>query len=148
MCCGQKNVCNEYLRLGLARFFWSASNSLRAFAKSAEIQVRIYNTDGTPASAQIAYNLPSGLSETLIVDFDYSIDQLKFTTFSLRTSDFAEEGHYAIYNDGQLVYETDFVATFGRGNDTFNVSGHGPFDQIVFSALIQTDLSDGSDYGI
>ena len=73
---------------------------------------------------------------------------MKFTTFSLRTSDFAEEGHYAIYNDGQLVYETDFVATFGRGNDTFNVSGHGPFDQIVFSALIQTDLSDGWDYGI
>ena len=148
MCCGQKNVCNEYLHLGLVRFFWSASNFLRAFAKSAEIQLRIYNTDGTPASAQIAYDLPSGLSETLIVDFDYSIDQLKFTTFSLRTSDFAEESHYATYNDGQLVYETDFVATFGRGNDTFNVSGHGPFDQIVFSALIQTDLSNGSDYGI
>ena len=116
--------------------------------KSAEIKVWIYNTDGTPASAQIAYDLPSGLSETLIVDFDYSIDQLKFTTFSLRTSDFAEESNYAIYNDGQLVYETDFVATFRRGNGTFNGSGHGPFDQIVFSVLIQTDLSDGSDYSI
>jgi len=66
----------------------------------------------------------------------------------LRTSDFAEVGHYALYNNGALIYETDFVDSTGTGTDTFDVSGHGPFDQIVFSALIQTDLSDGSDYGI
>ncbi|MGB7240634.1 MAG: Hint domain-containing protein [Sulfitobacter sp.] len=97
---------------------------------------------------QIAYDLASGLSETLIVDFDSAIDGLTFTTFSLQTASFGEVGHYQIYNGGTLVYESDFMDSTGTGADTIAVSGHGDFDQIVFTALIQTDLTDGSDYGI
>lgn len=97
---------------------------------------------------QIGYDLASGQSETLTVDFDNPIDALSFTTFSLRTSDFAEVGHYALYLGGVLVYETDFTDTTGTGTMTVSVSGHGDFDQIVFTALPQTDGTDGSDYGI
>ncbi|MGB0958804.1 MAG: Hint domain-containing protein [Halocynthiibacter sp.] len=97
---------------------------------------------------QTAYDVASGLSETLIVDFDDAISDLSFTTYSLQSSGYGEVGHYALYNNGTLVYETDFTDTTGTGIDTFSVSGHGAFNQIVFTGLIQTDLSDGSDYGI
>ncbi len=98
--------------------------------------------------AQIAYDLASGLSETLIVNLDSTTDALSFTTLSLQTASFGEVGHYAIYNGGVLVHEADFTDTTGTGNDTILVSGFGDFDQIVFTALIQTDLTDGSDYGV
>lgn len=98
--------------------------------------------------SQIAYDKASGLSENLTVDFDYPIDELSFTTLSLQTAAFGEVGHYALYNGGSLVYESDFTDSTGTGDDTITVSGHGDFDQIVFTALIQTDLTDGSDYGI
>ena len=97
---------------------------------------------------QTAYDLASGLSETLIVDFDAPIDALTFSTYSLQTDSFGEVGHYALYLGGSLVFETDFTDSTGTGNDTISVSGHGDFDQIVFSANIQTDLTDGSDFGI
>lgn len=113
-----------------------------------------FGTNGTVSDTdsgmpeQIGYDLASGQSETLIVDFDYLIDQMSFTTWSLQTANFGEVGHYAVYDNGNLVYETDFTDSTGTGADTINVSGHGSFDQIVFTALIQTDLTDGSDYGI
>ena len=97
---------------------------------------------------QIAYDLASGISETLIVDFDNPITELSFTTYSLQTASFGEVGHYDVYNGGVLVGSSDFTDSTGTGNDTFTVSGFGDFDQIVFTALIQTDLTDGSDYGI
>ena len=107
----------------------------------------VSDTDsGVPA--QIAYDLASGISETLSVQFDYDITELSFTTYSLQTASFAEVGHYALYNDGVLVYETDFTDNTGTGAVTINVSGHGAFDEIVFTALEQTDATDGSDYGI
>lgn len=97
---------------------------------------------------QTAYDVASGLSERLIVDFDNPVYELSFSIWSLRTTDFSEVAHYALYNNGTLVYETDFVDSTGTGTDTIDVSGHGAFDQIVFTALIQSDLTDGSDFGI
>lgn len=97
---------------------------------------------------QIGYDLASAQSETLTVEFDNPIDELTFTTFSLRTVDFGEVGHYALMLNGVLVYETDFSSTVANGSETFTVSGHGDFDEIIFTALEQTDGSDGSDYGI
>ena len=97
---------------------------------------------------QTAYDVASGLSEKLIVDFDNPVYDLSFTIWSLQTTNFAEVGHYALYDNGTLVYEADFIDSTGTGNDTIDVNGHGAFDQIVFTALIQSDQTDGSDFGI
>ena len=113
-----------------------------------------FGADGTISDSdsgepnQTGYDLDSGLSETLIVDFDDPIDALDFSYLSLRTSDYGEVGHYALYNGGTLVFESDFTDGTGTGNGTINVSGHGDFDRIVYSANVQTDGTDGSDYGV
>ncbi|MFD1159023.1 Hint domain-containing protein [Roseovarius aestuarii] len=122
-------------------------SNISTYAGSFGASGAVSDTD-SGVDAQIAYDKSSGLSEKLIVDFDHPIDELTFTTLSLQTAAFGEVGHYALYNDGALVYEADFTDSTGTGNDTILVSGHGDFDQIVFTALIQTDLTDGSDYGI
>ncbi|AZV78517.1 type I secretion protein [Parasedimentitalea marina] len=124
----------------------SVSN-IGTFSGSFGANGSVSDTD-SGVNQQIGYDLASGLSETLIVDIDAPIDELTFTTLSLLTDAFGEVGHYAIYSGGTLVYETDFTDSTGTGNDTITVSGHGDFDHIVFTAQIQTDLTDGSDYGI
>lgn len=125
-----------------------------ADASNVSVNGSAFGAGGTVAGTdsgmpeQTAYDQASGLSEKLIVDFDDPIDQLSFSIWSLQTTSFSEAAHYALYDNGVLVYETDFVDSTGTGDDTFDVSGHGLFDQIVFTALIQSDLSGGSDFGI
>ncbi len=96
---------------------------------------------------QTGYDLASGLSENVTVDFDNDVDQLSFSFEHLYTQTYGEQGHWAIYNDGVLVAEGDFTeGSAGSGSGTVDVSGYGAFDQIVFTGLIQTDLTDGSDF--
>ena len=99
--------------------------------------------------AQLGYDKASGISEELIVDFDQATIDASFTFKHLFTDLAGEEGHWAIYNDGVLVAQGDFTEDVaGTGTGTVNISGYGEFDQLVLSANIQTDLTDGSDYTI
>ena len=99
--------------------------------------------------SQLAFDKASGISERLIVDFDQDVTSASFSFQSLFTDGFGEVGHWAIYNDGVLVSEADFTEdTVGSGTGTVDLSGFGAFDQIIFTALLQTDGTDGSDYVI
>ncbi|NRP11700.1 Leukotoxin [Aliiroseovarius sp. xm-m-379] len=98
-------------------------------------------------TSQIGYDLASGLSENVTVTLDGEASEASFSFANLYTSTYAEAGHWAIYNDGVLVAEGDFTEQgAGTGSGTVDISGHGNFDQIVFTALPQTDGTDGSDY--
>ena len=98
---------------------------------------------------QIGYDLASGQSEVVIVAFDTDVTEASFSFDVLWTSSFAEVGHWAIYNDGVLVAESDFSeGVVGSGSGTIDLSGYGSFDEIRFTALPQTDGTDGSDYVI
>ncbi|MQQ07418.1 type I secretion protein [Epibacterium sp. SM1979] len=100
-------------------------------------------------SAQIGYDKATGTSEKLFVDFDQETTSASFDFDHLYTSGFGEEGHWAVYNDGVLVAEGDFTEdTGGSGSGSVTISGVGAFDQLVLSANIQTDGSDGSDYTV
>lgn len=96
---------------------------------------------------QIGYDLATGQSEALIVDLDSAVDELSFSYDHLYTDTFGEEGHWAVYDGGVLVAEGDFTEdTIGSGSGTVTINGVGNFDQLVLTANIQTDLTDGSDY--
>ena len=98
---------------------------------------------------QIGYDKATGLSEALIIQFENDVTDASFSFQHLYTSSYAEVGHWAVYNDGVLVAEGDFTEdTSGSGTGTVGVSGVGEFDQLVLTANIQTDLTDGSDYTI
>ncbi|KIC39745.1 Hint domain-containing protein [Leisingera sp. ANG-M7] len=97
--------------------------------------------------AQIGYDKASGISEEIIVDFDQDTDDVSFSFKHLYTDTYGEEGHWAIYKDGALVAEGDFTETTpGSGTGTIDINGYGDFDQLVLSANLQTDGTDGSDY--
>ena len=99
------------------------------------------------ATNQIAYDLASGLSEELIITFDNDIDTADFSFANLFSQNFGEVGHWAVYNDGALVSESDFTeVTAGSGGGTITIDPTGVFDSIVFTGNIQNDLSDGSDF--
>ena len=96
---------------------------------------------------QLAFDKASGLSERLIVEFDDNVTSASFSFQSLFTDGFGEVGHWEIYDDGVLVAQSDFTeSTTGSGSGTIDLSGFGEFDTIVFSANLQTDGTDGSDY--
>ena len=96
---------------------------------------------------QLAYDKASGLSEQLIIDFDNDIDSASFTFNSLFTSGYGEEGHWAVYDNGVLVAQGDFTeGAAGSGTGTVTIDPTAVFDQLVLSANIQTDFTDGSDY--
>ncbi|NVK13507.1 MAG: Hint domain-containing protein [Rhodobacteraceae bacterium] len=97
--------------------------------------------------AQIGYDKASGISEEIIVDFDQDTNDVSFSFKHLYTDTYGEEGHWAIYKDGVLIAEGDFTEDVaGSGTGTINISGYGDFDQLVLSANLQTDGTDGSDY--
>ncbi|KIC29845.1 Hint domain-containing protein [Leisingera sp. ANG-M6] len=97
--------------------------------------------------AQIGYDKASGVSEELIVDFDQDTDDVSVTFKHLYSQSNGEEGHWAIYKDGVLVAQGDFTEDVaGSGTGTIDISGYGDFDQLVLSANLQTDGTDGSDY--
>ncbi|WP_311200176.1 Hint domain-containing protein [Leisingera sp. M658] len=99
--------------------------------------------------AQIGYDKASGISEELIVDFDQDTTDASFTFKHLFTDGNGEEGHWAIYKDGVLVAQGDFTEDVaGTGTGTVDINGYGAFDQLVLSANLQTDGTDGSDYTI
>ncbi|WP_299842085.1 Hint domain-containing protein [uncultured Roseovarius sp.] len=96
---------------------------------------------------QLAFDKASGISERLIVDFDDDVTSARFSFQSLFTDNFGEVGHWAIYDDGVLVSQADFTEDpVGSGTGTVDLSGFGTFDQIIFTANLQTDGTDGSDY--
>ncbi|WP_420859382.1 Hint domain-containing protein [Marivivens marinus] len=96
---------------------------------------------------QTGYDLASGQSEELHVNFDQDITELSFDFSVLWTQGYAEQAQWAIYNDGVLVASGTFTEDVaGSGSGTVDVSGYGAFDQIVFSGLPQTDGTDGSDF--
>lgn len=97
--------------------------------------------------AQIGYDKASGVSEELIIDFDQDTTDASFSFKHLYTDSYGEEGHWAIYNDGVLIAQGDFTEDgAGTGTGTVDINGYGPFDQLVLSAKLQTDGTDGSDY--
>ncbi|WP_264213193.1 Hint domain-containing protein [Leisingera thetidis] len=97
--------------------------------------------------AQIGYDKASGVSEELIIDFDQDTTDASFSFKHLYTDGYGEEGHWAVYKDGVLVAEGDFTEDgAGTGAGTVDISGYGAFDQLVLSANLQTDGTDGSDY--
>ncbi|WP_291731699.1 Hint domain-containing protein [Leisingera sp. F5] len=99
--------------------------------------------------AQIGYDKASGISEELIVDFDQDTTDASFTFKHLFSDSHGEEGHWAIYKDGVLVAQGDFTEDVaGTGTGTVDINGYGAFDQLVLSANLQTDGTDGSDYTI
>ena len=65
-------------------------------------------------------------SVTVSVDHFYSDDGF---------FDNAEEGTYALYQDGQQVGEGTFVADSETGEMTFSIESDTPFDQVVFGAI-------------
>ena len=98
---------------------------------------------------QTGYDKASGLSEVLSVQFDNPVDEASFSFGVLFTQDFGEVGHWAIYDGGALVAEGDFTEDVpGSGSGTVNLAGFGPFDEIQFTGLLQTDGTDGSDFVI
>ena len=98
---------------------------------------------------QLGFDKASGISERLIVDFDNDITAASFSFQSLFTDSFGEVGHWEIYNDGVLVAEADFTEDgVGSGSGTVDIDGFGAFDQLVFTAKLQTDGTDGSDYSV
>ena len=100
-------------------------------------------------AAQTGYDKASGLSERLIVDFDNDLSSVSFSFNYLYTGNYGEVGHWAVYNNGILVAEADFTeASFGSGSGTVNINPGTNFDKLILTANLQTDLSDGSDYGI
>ena len=100
-------------------------------------------------AGQIAYDEASGLSENVTITFDADITQLSFTFQDLQTQGFAEEGHWAVYDNGVLVAEADFQEDVaGSGAGTIDISGVGAFDTIVFTANQETDGAGSSDFGI
>lgn len=97
--------------------------------------------------AQTGYDLASGKSEQLIVDFDENVSEVDFSFSTLWTDGYAEVAEWEIYDDGVLVGSGSFSEDeVGSGSGTVNVSGYGEFDQIVFKGLPQTDGTDGSDF--
>ncbi|MEX0304153.1 MAG: Hint domain-containing protein [Leisingera sp.] len=99
--------------------------------------------------AQIGYDKASGVSEELVVDFDQATTDASFSFKHLFTDLAGEEGHWAIYKDGALVAQGDFTEDVaGTGTGTVDINGYGEFDQLVLSANLQTDGSDGSDYSV
>lgn len=98
-------------------------------------------------TAQIGYDMASGESEALLVNLDAPVEEISFGVQHLYTSAFAEVGHWAVYSEGSLVAEGDFTEDGqGSGTATISVSGVGEFDQLVLSAKMQTDMTDGSDF--
>lgn len=96
---------------------------------------------------QIGYDMASGESEALLVNLDQPVSEITFGVKHLYTDSYGEVGHWAVYNDGVLVAEGDFTEDIaGSGTASISVSGAGDFDQLVLTANIQTDLTDGSDY--
>ncbi len=123
-----------------------ATDTISYFADGFGVSGTISDSDGG-VQQQIGYDKQSGQSEKLQVDLDDPTDYAAFSFQHLQTSGFGEEGHWAVYNDGVLVAEGDFTedgAHTGSGDVT--ISNVGEFDQIVFSANLQTDGTDGSDY--
>ncbi|RYG89796.1 hypothetical protein EU803_16740 [Loktanella sp. IMCC34160] len=117
-------------------------NGVTGFGASGNI-----SDSDSAVSQQTGYDLASGLSEELHVNFDQDITELSFDFSVLWTQDFAEQAQWAIYNDGVLVASGTFTeGVAGSGEGTVDVSGYGAFDQIVFSGLPQTDGTDGSDF--
>jgi len=105
-------------------------------------------TDSDSAvTAQIGYDTATGESEALIVDLDQPVDEITFGVEHLYTDTYGEVGHWAVYDNGVLVAEGDFTEdALGSGVGTVSISGVGDFDQLVLTANMQTDLTDGSDY--
>lgn len=105
-------------------------------------------TDSDSAvTAQIGYDTATGESEALIVDLDQPVDEITFGVEHLYTNAYGEVGHWAVYDNGVLVAEGDFTEdTLGSGVGSVSISGVGDFDQLVLTANLQTDLTDGSDY--
>ncbi|WP_122073906.1 Hint domain-containing protein [Pseudophaeobacter sp. EL27] len=105
-------------------------------------------TDSDSAvTAQIGYDTATGESEALIVDLDQPVDEITFGVEHLYTDTFGEVGHWAVYDNGVLVAEGDFTEdALGSGAASVSISGVGDFDQLVLTANMQTDLTDGSDY--
>lgn len=98
-------------------------------------------------SEQIGYDLATGQSEKLIIDFDQQVAEAQFNYEHL-FSDYAEEGHWEVYRDGVRIAEGDFSANDGAHWGNVAIQDVGQFDQLVISANIQTDGSDGSDFTV
>ncbi|MQY42938.1 type I secretion protein [Epibacterium sp. SM1969] len=96
---------------------------------------------------QIGYDMASGQTEKLFVDFDNDVTSASFQFEHLFDSH-NEEGHWQVYNDGVLVAEGDFSASSGGDSGIVSISDVGSFDQLVLSANMQTDGTDGSDYTV
>jgi Ca2+-binding RTX toxin-like protein len=96
---------------------------------------------------QIGFDTATGQSEALLVDLDQPVEEISFGVRHLYTDSYGEVGHWAVYNDGVLVAEGDFTEDgVGSGTATISVSGVGEFDQLVLTAKMQTDMTDGSDF--
>lgn len=96
---------------------------------------------------QTGFDLASGQSEQLIVDFDEPISDASFSFSVLYSANFGEEANWAIYDNGTLVAQSNFTESSpGSGRGTIDLSGYGEFDQIIFTGLPQSDGSDGSDF--
>ena len=96
---------------------------------------------------QIAYDQTSGLSEVLTVSFDDPQTEVSFSFDSLHTASNGDQGYYEVYNDGVLVTSGTFTEDGAFTSDgTVTISGVGEFDEIRFSATLQTDSNAGSDY--
>ena len=96
---------------------------------------------------QLGYDMASGESEAMLIDLDQPTDEITFGVRHLYTDRFGEVGHWAVYDNGTLVAEGDFTEdTPGSGTGTISISDVGSFDQLVLTANMQTDMTDGSDY--
>ena len=115
---------------------------------------------GSVVPNQIGHNPETGDSEELIMEFDGEVSELSFSVGRLfqdegdNRGDAAgdEQGHWAVYSDGELVAEGDFTAE-GRHEGTYDIElPEGvTFDELRFSATEYsegdgTQTMDSSDY--
>ncbi|WOF72428.1 hypothetical protein QMT40_000041 [Parvibaculaceae bacterium PLY_AMNH_Bact1] len=126
----------------------SASNVSTLFGNSIGASGSISDTD-SGHEEQIGYDKASGLSESLIVDFDHEVESMSFDFEHLYTNSHGENAHWAVYDDGVLVAEGDFTEQgSGSGSGTINIDPGVTFDQVKFTAKLQSDTSDGSDFTV
>ncbi|SDE98311.1 calcium-binding protein [Rhodospira trueperi] len=111
--------------------------------------------DGSNASgpaAQLGYDVDTGQSEALIIDFDHPVSEAT-AQFQRAYANEAggEQGFWEAYRDGEKVAEGSFKADSGhQGDVTISTDGAGAFDQLVFKAGTYADGgvkgNDASDY--
>ncbi|WP_417686851.1 beta strand repeat-containing protein [Roseibium sp.] len=99
---------------------------------------------------QIGYDTLHGASEQFSVSFYEDVSQATVSVSNFYSDNLGvdcEVGHWYTFNDGQFVEAGTFLGTFD-GTTTVDIDTSALFDQIVFTADVDTLGLGGSDFSI